>query len=105
MSIVDIADYQPGPKNLVAVEVSADSAIAAANWLSGYSFSETSGSATAAVTIHNGAADTDPVIGYINLAAGESIPPTVLNDRIPAPNGVFVKVVSGAVEGSVLYEA
>jgi hypothetical protein len=90
---------------IVPEEVAADESITAANWLWGYTFQETAGDATASITIHNGDANTDPVIGYINLAAGESIPPTMLPIRIPAPDGIFVEVVTGAVEGTIFYEA
>lgn len=116
MSIVDIADYQPGTETVsvsltasasavVAEEVAANEGIPAANWLSGYTFQETSGSATAEIVIHNGADNTGPVIGYINLAAGESIPPTMLAKPVATPDGIYVEVVSGAVEGSIFYEA
>lgn len=89
---------------IVVEPVTADETIAAANWFWGYSLKETSGADPAVVSIHNGNDATDPVIGFINLAAGESVPPTMF-PRIPAPDGIHFEVVSGAVSGAIYYEA
>ena len=90
---------------IVVEPVTADETIAAANYLWGYSLKETSGSAVAVVSIHNGASSAAPVIGFINLAASESVPPTVFSKRLPAPDGIHFEVVSGAVSGAIYYEA
>jgi hypothetical protein len=90
---------------IVIDQVTADETIAAANFLWGYSLKETSDSAVAVVSIHHGSASSDPVIGFINLAASESIPPTMLSARIPTPNGIHFEVASGAVSGAIYYEA
>lgn len=90
---------------IVVEAVVADETIAAANYLWGYSLKETSGSDPAVVSIHNGDDSGDPVIGFINLAASESVPPTMFPVRIPCPDGIRFEVVSGAVSGAVYYEA
>lgn len=90
---------------IVIDQVTADETIAAANYLWGYSLKETSGSAAAVVSIHHGANSSAPVIGFINLAASESIPPTMFPVRLPCPDGLHFEVVTGAVSGALYYEA
>ncbi len=69
---------------------------------SGFSIRETSGTVAAVVRIWDNAAgqSSGTILDTIGLAAGQSL--SKLHGRPVAPTaGIFVQVVSGAVEGSV----
>jgi hypothetical protein len=84
--------------------VSADESIslAPANYY-GFSFRETSGSASATVRIYDGDTATGALLDAVQLSAGESAR-EFYPGGIRAQEGVYVDVVSGAVEGSVRVE-
>lgn len=83
-----------------AVAVTADIQVSATRTVyRGCSFRETAGS-TAAIRVYNGATATGTLICAVSLAANASF--TEWCDcGIEADLGIYVDVVSGAVEGSV----
>lgn len=66
---------------------------------SGLTVRETSGSAAAVVKVHDGVTASGDLLAVVALAAGESS--TIVDVDVYAVVGVFVEIVSGAVEGSV----
>lgn len=69
----------------------------------GFSFRETSGSASATVRVHDSTDNSGGMLDTIQLAPGESAR-EFYPGGIRAETGLFVDVVSGAVEGSVRVE-
>ena len=67
----------------------------------GFSVRETSGAAAAMLRIHEGTNATGDILDVIDLKAGESAREWYGPQGIDADGGIFVDVVSGAVEGSV----
>lgn len=92
-----------GFSNVVMEDVSADELVAdrAAN-LYGFAIRETAGAA-AVVRIRNGVDATGVPFIPISFAANESVGENYLPNGVRFPNGIFFDVVSGAVEGSILY--
>jgi hypothetical protein len=69
----------------------------------GFSFRETSGSATATIRIYDSDTATGDLLDSVQLAAGESAR-EYYAAGVRAQNGIYVDVVSGAVEGSIRVE-
>ena len=89
---------------LGAEAFTADETIAAANYYHGITV-RNADAGVSRVTIHHGANSSAPVIDYIDLAIGETLPLRMLTRRLPTPDGIHVEVVSGTVTGSLIYEA
>lgn len=69
--------------------------------LKGFSLRETTGTATAAVTIHDGIADNNNFLAVIDLNASESVRDWFTGRGVLVDRGIFVEVLSGTVEGVV----
>lgn len=69
----------------------------------GFSFRETSGSSAATIRIHDSGDDTGGLLDSVQLAPGESAR-EFYPGGIRAEEGIYVDVVTGAVEGSVRVE-
>lgn len=67
----------------------------------GFALRETSGSATATVRIYDGTSASGTLLDSVQLAAGESAREWYGDGGIKATTGIYVDVVSGAVEGSL----
>ncbi len=76
--------------------------LAPANYY-GFSLRETSGSAAATVRIYDGDTAAGALLDTIQLVAGESAR-EFYPGGVRAQEGIYVDVVSGAVEGSVRVE-
>lgn len=77
--------------------------LAPANYY-GFSFRETSGSASATVRIYDGDTAAGALLDSVQLSAGESAREFYATG-VRAQDGIYVDVVSGAVEGSVRVES
>jgi hypothetical protein len=91
------------PSNVIATAVSADTAVSATECTYyGFTFRETSGTATATVRLYdNATTNSGTLLDTIQLAISESRSDWYGPQGIRAQNGIYAKVVSGAVEGSV----
>ncbi len=98
-TMIDLLD-----PTLVIEAFTADETIAAANYYHGITVRNADAGASR-VTIHHGANSSAPVIDYIDLAIGETLPLRMLTRRLPTPDGIHIEVVSGTVTGSLVYEA
>lgn len=67
----------------------------------GFSIRETTGSATAVVRVYDGAGAAGTLLDTVSLGAAESARELYGSCGIWASDGIYVDVVSGAVEGSV----
>ena len=67
----------------------------------GYAVAETTGSATAALRLRDGTASSGTRILPIHLAANESVRDWFGPNGIVYQQGIYVEVVSGAIEGSI----
>jgi len=68
----------------------------------GFSIRETSGSATATVVIYdNASGNSGPILDEIKLASGTALQAYYPGEGLRADFGIYVSVVSGAIEGSV----
>ena len=70
--------------------------------LMGWLVAETTGTATAKIRLHDGADANADLVGTITLAAGESARDFLGPQGIGLTYGLFVELVSGAVEGTLL---
>lgn len=69
--------------------------------LAGWSIRETSGAGKAVVRLHDGLDETGDVIAAIGLTASASNTQWLMPNGVGVVTGVYVEVVSGAVEGAV----
>lgn len=69
--------------------------------LVGWSFRETTGSATAAVELFGSQSTGTPIAGEQTLASGGSGSQTVSNEGVLCEGGILVHVVSGSVRGTL----
>lgn len=69
--------------------------------LIGYSFRETTGSATATLEIINGQDGTGVIVGEIALAASGAETEIIGHPGLFCDNGLYLSVVSGSVRGSM----
>lgn len=69
--------------------------------VTGWSFKETTGAATAEVWIVNGNNATGVPIAFITLLANQSVRDVLADNGVLCDLGLFVHVVSGSVQGSV----
>ncbi len=88
--------------NARAIALTGSDQVVSANpsLLYGFAIRETSGSATAVVKIYDNASAASGTMIPVSLTASQSAREW-WNDGLRFPNGVYVDVVSGAVEGSV----
>lgn len=73
----------------------------AAGWLLGWFVTETTGAAAAVVELHDGQDASGPLIAVIPLAAGTMSAVIGAIPGVPLTAGLFLRVVSGSVAGSV----
>lgn len=71
--------------------------------LLGWSFAETTNSATASLTLNDGPDDTYPEIVRINLAINESTRDYPPGNGILIRTGIFLEILSGSVEGTIWF--
>lgn len=69
--------------------------------LAGVTLHETSDTDRAVVKIHDGFDNTGDLLTVVSLAAGESVRDWFMPHGISFVYGIFVEIVSGAVEGAV----
>lgn len=88
-----------------AVNTGSDTAIVSgAATYRGFSLRNTSGAAVATVRIYDGTSGTGTLLDTIQLAASESRA-EFYDAGVTALVGIFVKLVAGAIEGSVRWSA
>lgn len=71
--------------------------------LLGWSFTETTGSAAAELTLNDGADDTCPEFFDITLSSGQSTRDYPPGNGLMIYTGLFLEVVSGSVKGTIWY--
>ena len=71
--------------------------------LMGWSATETTGAATAAVNLYDGADTSGVILLPIRLASGESAESWYGPGGIRFRNGVYINVASGAAQGALFY--
>lgn len=86
----------------VPISGASQALITAAVRYNGFSLCETSGTASAKVRLwDNAAAAAGSLLDVVTLTAGESAREHYPDSGIEAASGIFVQVVSGAVEGAI----
>lgn len=68
-----------------------------------FSLRETSGAAAAVVRYYDGSGASGKLMAAISLQASESTREWVGNHGLPFGGGLYLQVVSGSVEGSIVY--
>lgn len=90
-----------GYARTVALSGADQAVLTAAGIYRGFALRETSGGASATVRLHDGTSAAGTLIDSIQLAAGESRSEWLDGGGLWVERGIFLDVVSGAVEGSL----
>lgn len=97
--VIDLAALPPAKAVDMGPDGAGGLALSFACLLLGWSVRETSGTAAAVVTLHDGRDDTGQRVGEVALAAGASQPIALPAPGILCRAGLYAHVASGAAEG------
>lgn len=100
---VEVIAGGPGPAQPVPVPTTTTSQLVTGRGaiVYGWSLLETTGAAAASVEVYSGQDDTGTLLAVSHLASGDSDTQWMGDAGVFAAGGVYLKVTSGSVKGSV----